>query len=146
MIIFHLYCCFLAKWDGEGSPEASSDSEPEASSSSEEEEEPEGEDIDELRQPDEELRTARRIAARQQEGPVQQEETEAAVQALLAAMGRPYSPTDPPYSPVSSVGTPPNSPSLSPVSQFRQDWPSDEVRIVLISLNHIIRLHYYASI
>ena len=42
--------------------------------------------------------------------------TDTAVQALLAAMGRPYSPTDPPYSPVSSVGTPPGSPSLSPVS------------------------------
>ena len=99
-----------------------------------------------LTQPDEDLRTARTIAAGQQEGPAQQEETDAAVQALLVAMGRPYSPTDPPYSPVSSVGTPPNSPSLSPVSQFRQDWPSDEVRIVLISLNHIIRIHYYASI
>ena len=79
---------------------------------------------------------------------MQQEETEAAVQALLVAMGRPYSPTDPPYSPVSSVGTPPGSPSLSPVSQFRQDWPSDEVRIeeVLISLVYIFMLHYYASI
>ena len=97
-----------------------------------------------LSQPDEDLRTARMIAARQQEGPTQQEETDAAVQALLAAMGRPYSPTDPPHSPVSSVGTPPGSPSLSPVSQFRQD----EVRIeeVLISLGYIIMLHYYASI
>ena len=82
-----------------------------------------------ITQPDEDLRTARMIAARQQEGPAQQEETDAAVQALLVAMGRPYSPTDPPYSPMSSVGTPPGSPLLSPVLQFRQDWPSDEVRI-----------------
>ena len=54
-----------------------------------------------LTQPDEVLRTARMIAARQQEGLEQQEETDTAVQALLVAMGRPYSPTDPPYSPVS---------------------------------------------
>ena len=72
---------------------------------------------------------ARVIAARQREGLVQQQETDAPVHALLAAIGRPYSPTDPPYSPVSSVETPPGSPSLSPVSQLRQDWPLDEVRI-----------------
>ena len=122
--ILNLYCCFLAKWDGEGSPETSSNSNAE----DEEEEEPGQQDVEELTQPGEELRMTREVVARQREQLAQQRETDTAVQALLAAMGRPCFPTDPPYSPVSSVGTPPGSPSLSPVSQFRQDWPSDELR------------------